>query len=371
MVTQISSSRELLSNKVLIIGFKTGFHDLLKSYNYRSDNYIYTEINDLDDMYSWLHHSSKEYDSAKLPFAIICDLEFLNDDNYQFLALIKKSTNLSSVPFITVTTGGGIPDKSMALKRGIDDCYSVPINWRDLNKRIKFLHKYKAMMIGESNEVEEEVLEYKMPLGKRMFDIFFSGLALLCLSPILLIIALAIKMESKGPIVYKSKRAGTGFQVFGFLKFRSMVVDADKKLKELEHLNRYTNGDEATDKKGGNTFIKLKDDPRITRVGKFIRKTSLDELPQLVNVLKGDMSIVGNRPLPLYEAEQITKDQWAKRFMAPAGITGLWQINKQTNDIPEEDRIDMDIQYAEKYSLWFDLKIILSTIPAMLQADEK
>ena len=118
------------------------------------------------------------------------------------------------------------------------------------------------------------------------------------------------------------------------------------------------------------TFIKIKNDSRVTRIGQFIRKTSIDELPQLINVLKGDMSIVGNRPLPLYEAEKITSDEFIQRFMAPAGITGWWQTSKRGKEnMSANERIKLDIAYAKKYSLWLDLKIIARTLPSMLQKD--
>jgi lipopolysaccharide/colanic/teichoic acid biosynthesis glycosyltransferase len=118
------------------------------------------------------------------------------------------------------------------------------------------------------------------------------------------------------------------------------------------------------------TFIKIADDPRVTKVGKFIRNSSIDELPQLFNVLKGDMSIVGNRPLPIYEAEKITTDKYSQRFIAPAGITGLWQVNKRgKGNMSEEERIELDNEYASNYSFLTDIKIILKTVPALLQKE--
>ncbi|MBP6589825.1 MAG: sugar transferase, partial [Chitinophagaceae bacterium] len=121
-------------------------------------------------------------------------------------------------------------------------------------------------------------------------------------------------------------------------------------------------------------FVKIVNDPRITRVGRFIRNTSIDELPQLINVIKGDMSIVGNRPLPVYEAEMLTKDNLSKRFLAPAGITGLWQVELRGKggNMSEEERMRLDNEYADhfrdgKYSFWYDMKLILRTIPALLQ----
>ena len=117
-------------------------------------------------------------------------------------------------------------------------------------------------------------------------------------------------------------------------------------------------------------FIKIKDDPRVTKVGKFLRNTSIDELPQLVNVLIGDMSIVGNRPLPLYEAEKLTTDRYALRFMAPAGITGLWQVEKRGKGaMSEEERLMLDNDYAKNHSFFYDILLILKTIPALFQKE--
>ena len=184
----------------------------------------------------------------------------------------------------------------------------------------------------------------------------------------LLLIAIGIKLTSKGPILYSSKRAGTAYKVFDFLKFRSMVVDADKKLKELEHLNQYSENASGST----STFKKIKNDPRVTSIGKFIRKTSLDELPQLINVLRGDMSIIGNRPLPLYEAKELTTDvdDYAMRFIAPAGLTGLWQVSKRgKSDMSDEERIQLDVQYAKEHSFAMDIKILAKTLPAMIQEE--
>ena len=184
-----------------------------------------------------------------------------------------------------------------------------------------------------------------------------------------------------------------------------MVPDADKKLGTMTHLNLYSGSTDeklATEcpdcKKLGHPcstimytdnnqvcenfyfyllelekqgiFFKAKDDPRISKVGKFLRNSSIDELPQLINILKGDMSLVGNRPLPLYEAEKLTSDLRAFRFLAPAGLTGLWQVTKRgKKDMSEEERIALDNNYALNHSLLLDIKIILKTFPALLQSE--
>ena len=182
------------------------------------------------------------------------------------------------------------------------------------------------------------------------------------ISPFLLVIGVMIKLTSKGPVIYKSLRAGQGFRVFGFYKFRTMEVDADSKVNELKNKNAYNSDD------GNCLFFKMENDPRITKVGSFLRNTSMDELPQLLNVLKGDMSIVGNRPLPLYEANSLTTSEWVERFVAPAGITGLWQISKRGKaNMSNEERISLDIDYARKSSLRRDLRILVSTPSALIQ----
>ncbi len=250
---------------------------------------------------------------------------------------------------------------------------------------------------------------FKLPLDIRVFDILFSLGALLVLSPLMIGVALAIRLESRGPIIYKSKRVGSNYKVFDFLKFRSMYADADRRIKELSKYNQYAAADAGktaaeTEKIGidssnienadlsnmligddyiieedkylnsiveeqKNAFVKFENDPRITRVGRFIRKYSIDELPQLFNVLRGDMSIVGNRPLPLYEAELLTNDEDALRFMAPAGLTGLWQVEKRGENgrLSAEERKQLDIKYARTYSLWLNIKIIFKTFTAFVQ----
>lgn len=215
----------------------------------------------------------------------------------------------------------------------------------------------------------EKIMRFSIPLWKRIFDLLFSGIAILILSPLLLLISLLIKFDSKGSILYVSKRTGAGCQVFSFYKFRTMRVGADKELEKLKKsLNQYGKD---TDNQDEAVFVKLKKDPRVTHLGKFLRKTSLDELPQLYNILKGDMSIVGNRPLPLYEAEQLLKeDPMAKRFQAPAGLTGLWQVRRRGQEnMSEQERKELDNEYALNYSFGMDIKLILQTFKACIQKE--
>jgi len=324
--------------------------------------YEITNINNPFKAYRWLENYTKT--NQKLPSAILCGLNFLEIDDYSFLTNIQNNKLLKLIPFILVADEPTQMDSMSALRRGIDDFYTAPLEWEDIENRIQFLKMFKTerAKLNLTEEVSYEKEAQKLT-PKRVFDIVFSIGVLIGLSPVLLVIAAMIKLESrgKGKVFYSSKRVGSGYKVFDFYKFRSMREGADKELKKLEHLNQYSD-------KEDNTFVKLKNDPRVTFVGRFIRKTSLDELPQFFNVLKGDMSIVGNRPLPIYEAEQLTKDEWSQRFLAPAGITGLWQVTKRGKDnMSVMERMELDIEYAKKYSLWYDLKIISKTIPAMLQ----
>ncbi|MEZ4885680.1 MAG: sugar transferase [Chitinophagales bacterium] len=325
--------------------------------------YQITNINNSFKAYTWLeNYTNRNY---KQPCAIICDLNFLEEDDYLLLSNIQNNKQLSLIPFLLVSDKPASMDSMSALKRGIDDFYAAPFNWEDLKNRIQFLNMFKAER-SKLNLTEDKGYEEQTPTSKRAFDILFAVTALIALSPVLLLIAMLIKLESKGKgkVFYSSKRIGSGYKVFDFYKFRSMREGADKELQKLSHLNQYGESGDANE----NTFVKLKNDPRVTRIGRLIRKTSLDELPQLLNVLFGDMSIVGNRPLPVYEAEQLTKDEWSQRFLAPAGITGLWQVTKRGKDnMSVTERMELDIEYAKRFSLWYDLKIIFKTIPAMFQ----
>jgi lipopolysaccharide/colanic/teichoic acid biosynthesis glycosyltransferase len=307
--------------------------------------------------------------SHSLPHIIICDstlgYEAIKDFR-QFLALQK---DLRNVPFVLDDQG---MTKDMSFRYRKEKIVDEIISLEDLTKesllaKARFLNKIKSRATDKTwtNKIETSNGSYysQNSVGKRAFDIIVSSLALIVLSPIFLLIALAIRLESKGSIFYVAKRAGRGYKIFNFYKFRTMIVGADSKINEYSHLNQYNST--STE---GPKFYKIENDPRITKVGAFLRKSSLDELPQLINVLLGDMSLVGNRPLPLYEAATLTTDEWAKRFLAPAGITGLWQIKKRGNkDMSVEERIKLDIYYANKYNFAYDLWIMANTPTALIQ----
>jgi exopolysaccharide biosynthesis polyprenyl glycosylphosphotransferase len=191
---------------------------------------------------------------------------------------------------------------------------------------------------------------------KRTFDIVASGLGLLAVSPILAAAAIAIKLDSRGPVFFRQARHGRGGREFRIVKFRTMVADAEAKRFDLAHLNEM---------EGGGPLFKIHDDPRITRVGAFLRKWSIDELPQLWNVLRGQMSLVGPRPFVVHESEQITG--WAsRRLETTPGITGLWQVLGR-NDIPFEEMVKLDYVYVTNWSLWWDIKILVQTVPTVLK----
>lgn len=190
-------------------------------------------------------------------------------------------------------------------------------------------------------------------LFKRLFDVIAACLALLMLSPLLICTAIVIRIESKGPILFKQKRAGENGKLFDMYKFRSMVADAEKRQQEVVRKDE-----------NGQIHHKNPDDPRITRVGHFLRRSSIDELPQLINVLKGEMSIVGPRPEMPWLVEMY--EPWQrKRFAVPQGITGWWQVNGRS-DKPMHLNIEYDIYYIQNYSLLLDLQIILRTPWAIL-----
>ncbi|WP_158827180.1 sugar transferase [Mucilaginibacter lacusdianchii] len=348
--------------------------------------------------------------------AVISQDEVLASSGITLLETLKKN-GMGDVPFFLIVNHFNSNLRRLALNAGVADVFKFPVKEVNIETRVNFLVEYWHTLKDNQQQQQKGPASYKIPIGKRLFDMFFSGLALLMLSPFFLIIYIMIKLESKGPAFYYSLRVGTGYQVFKFYKFRSMYVNADQRLKDLKHLNQY-DVDAAKDKEkdkvekqvventshlcaecmsagkcqfpiyadkvhwcekeymdnkkssSGSAFFKIKNDPRITKIGNFIRNTSIDELPQLWNVFIGDMSIVGNRPLPLYEAEKLTTDKYALRFHAPAGITGLWQVEKRgKGDMSEEERLMLDNVYAQNHSLTNDVKLILKTIPALLQKE--
>ena len=313
---------------------------------------------------------SLQQEGNLLPEVILCEAKFDYSAIRHFSQFLRKHPILSSIPFIL--DASGLNERELELykanTRPDEIIFLQNVDEKSLGIKIKFLRKVKSAVAGApAASIEENMVVNKFslgPLSKRIFDILVSSIALLILSPLFLLIAIAIFVESKGPIFYIAQRAGRGYRIFNFYKFRTMHPDADKRIAELTHMNQYNA------ETSGPIFFKINNDPRITRIGSFLRNTSLDELPQLFNVFLGHMSLVGNRPLPLYEAATLTTDNYAARFMAPAGITGLWQVKKRGNkDMSVEERINMDIDYATKCSFATDLWIIANTPSALLQKE--
>ena len=282
-----------------------------------------------------------------------------------FVLELRNSSTNKGISIILLAFKNNRDEILKAFSPLVNDIYFYPFNVVNIEERLKFIVKFKLLNNKSNVVVTNDVVGgYRMPLTKRMFDILVAGCLLLAATPILMIVAILIKLDSKGPIFYISERAGSGYKVFKFYKFRSMRLNADKELAKLSALNQYALTG------GSSAFVKIKDDPRVTQLGSFLRNTSLDELPQLINVLKGDMSLVGNRPLPLYEAQQLTSDEWARRFLGPAGITGLWQVTKRgKSEMSDEERRQLDNDYTENFSFWMDFKILVSTIPALFQKE--
>ena len=191
---------------------------------------------------------------------------------------------------------------------------------------------------------------------KRMIDIIGSLIGIILFSPVMLVTAIAIKLDSKGPVIFKQKRAGINGSIFEMYKFRSMCVDAEELKAKLQEQNEVKDG----------LMFKIKDDPRITKVGKFIRKTSIDELPQFFNVLFGSMSLVGTRPPTLDEVEKYERAHWRRMSIKP-GITGMWQVSGRSQITDFEKIVELDTEYIDNWSIWLDFKIMLRTVTSLLQ----
>jgi lipopolysaccharide/colanic/teichoic acid biosynthesis glycosyltransferase len=348
---------------------------------------------------------------------IICQHNLPGNTGLFLFDKINEEPRLNKIPFILISEEFNKDVFNTAFKKGVSDYFvsSTVETEQVLAKAISLVklkdNKYESIGASKASR------GYKLPISKRIFDIAFASLALLLASPFLLIIMLGIRLESKGKVYYIAKRVGRN--AFDFYKLRSMRTGSDELLSKLAKEKNQYNTEQVDSKinldkpcpkcsqlpvgefcspnlyvgvnkicdywynhqkneinKKTSTFIKIADDPRITKVGKFIRNTSIDELPQLINVLIGDMSIVGNRPLPVYEAELLTGDVLSKRFLAPPGITGSWQVELRGKggQMSEEERMRLDIEYADlfqgnNYSLWYDIKLILRTIPALFQSD--
>lgn len=324
----------------------------------------------------------------------------------ELLDTIRKSAGFGNIPFVLLVDVLSRQSIEIARSKQADDVFSVNFDDGDLITRIKYFKKRQWYVASKASQ-RIGSQGHRTPVWKRAIDIATTGTAVILLLPVFIIVAILIKLDSKGPVFYKSKRVGSGYKIFDLYKFRTMRTDADQLIRKMAALNMYSKAEPVAqiethglcdDCIAGNqcksllfhdgkeiceklyhfqkeqkaAFMKFQNDPRITRLGSFLRNSSIDELPQLINILKGDMSLVGNRPLPLYEAEKMTTDDKILRFAGPAGLTGLWQVTKRgkgKSDMTEEERTQLDITYAREFSFKMDMEIILKTFPALLQSE--
>ena len=367
------------------------------------------------------------------PDAILCEYYLSGGNGIEFHDSLRKDPAFNQVAFILLSHEFKEDLFKTAFTKRIDDFYVLPLpSVENLINRIRFLNEYHQKYPFKPPVFVPDI-KFKMPKSKRLFDLVVAISALVILSPLLLVVIAAIWIESKGKgkVYYTSKRFGRS-EIFDFYKLRSMRIGSDKEITKLaRERNQYTGAkkleeidytkpciecaklpegekcstilyihgheicenefkrQEKENAKAKSAFVKVSNDPRVTRVGKFIRKTSIDELPQLINVIKGDMSIVGNRPLPIYEVEHLLEDKFT-RYLAPAGITGLWQVelrgkrgfmsdyerksfdDEYTNQFNELKHLNSE--YAEhfsggKWSFWYDLKLIFRTVLVLFQKD--
>lgn len=347
---------------LVTIGFNdTCLQDLLGDGSYVEISYSDTE--------SFIISSSEANYKNHID-AVLCSQSLSDNDIQKLVSYIHGTEALLAIPVVLCMRHANIKSKKEILDLGLDDIIDESIALDLFYERIELLRKTKQRLFEDPDDrliLSMVNIDININIFKRTGDFLISFFLLLALFPLFLIVAILIKIESRGPIFYTSKRAGAGYKIFDFYKFRSMAQDADQEMSKVLHLNQYSEGKSESN----SVFYKIKGDPRVTKVGAFLRKTSIDELPQLINVLKGDMSLVGNRPLPLYEAQQLTRDNWVARFNAPAGITGLWQISKRGKaEMSEEERVQLDVEYSKKHSFWYDLWILISTIPVIFQEDD-
>ena len=304
------------------------------------------------------------------------------------------------VYIILITEGLPAEARKAYLQAGVNNTLPPQADETSIHRMTQFLQVRQKHKMQEFSQSHRKMLNtFHLPAWKRAFDILFAICALIILSPLLIGTAIAIRLESKGKVIYKSQRVGSNYRIFNFLKFRSMYTNADKRLKELNALNQYKIEEELTDEQPDirfddltgtseeeatllisddfviseedflkkkaqekqNTFVKIENDPRVTRVGRFIRKYSIDELPQFFDVLRGDMSLVGTRPPTLDEFEQYSSHHKRRLSMRP-GITGLWQVSGRSQIEDFEEVVRLDCQYIDNWSPSLDIKILFKTL---------
>ena len=346
--------------------------------------------------------------SGQVPDAILCEMTISGGDGLAMHEWVRKRRDLDSICFLLLDTVFTEEVYKQSICNKVDDFYLIPLPpLEGLVDRILFLREFRKKLKPVEPELSREI-SYSMPISKRVFDLIVAFGGLVVLSPLLLIVSSAILLESKGNVLYITKRIGGG-RIFDYLKFRTMREGADLesarpsaqsswdkyRLENLQidfekpcpkcsqlRVNTFcsplifvgTNRIceywySVQTKEISNTRFDLLEntnDPCDTKVGKILRQTGIDRLPQLVNVIKGEMSIVGNLPLPIYEAEQLSIGDMSRRFLAPAGMTGLYQIElrKKDGNMSAAERIMLDVAYSDhfignNYSFWYDFNLLL------------
>ncbi len=274
--------------------------------------------------------------------------------NLGSLDAIPRRLDENQIDEVIITDPDFPPERAVAL---VDECHKRGIDVRVAPTTMEMLTTRAEFVPGQSLPlfaVRPPVFEGWDFIIKRSFDLIVSSITVVLLSPLLLLIALMVKLTSPGPVLFRSRRAGIGLRTFDCLKFRTMYSDAEERQAEVEHLNE-TDG----------AIFKVKNDPRLTPSGKFLRRFSLDELPQLFNVLRGEMSLVGPRPLPMRDFNRM--DEWhKKRYLVLPGITGLWQVSGRS-ELNFDEMVRLDFLYLEQWNVFLDLSILVKTVPAVLR----
>jgi exopolysaccharide biosynthesis polyprenyl glycosylphosphotransferase len=291
--------------------------------------------------------------------------------DYEFLGVISENGEVDGLPVL-----GGVAELSRVLHDGRPDeliVSAVDLGEEQLLDLVEEAHRWgvKVRVAPTTTELLTQRAEYVAGQGvplfelrspvfagldwmiKRAFDLTVSFILVVLATPVWAIIALSVKLDSPGPVLYRDRRVGLGEAEFGMFKFRSMQDGADQRQDVLEAVNE-----------ASGALFKIKDDPRVTRTGKILRRYSIDELPQLLNVLRGEMSLVGPRPLPLRDYVQLN-DWHRKRYLVMPGMTGLWQVSGRI-DLSFDDLVRLDFYYLENWSIWLDISILAKTLPAVL-----
>jgi exopolysaccharide biosynthesis polyprenyl glycosylphosphotransferase len=272
-----------------------------------------------------------------------------------FGSLENLERNFDSIDEVLIADPAFPQDEAFEL---VDRCHSHGIRVRVAPSTMEILMDRVEFVPGQSLplfELKPPVFDGVDFAIKRAFDLIGSIILLTLLSPLLLVIAIAIKLNSPGPVLFRSSRQGIGARTFPCLKFRTMGHGAERMQDELEEHNEMAGA-----------LFKIREDPRVTSVGSFLRRWSLDELPQLLNVLRGEMSLVGPRPLPERDYERL-EDWHRKRYMVLPGMTGLWQVSGRS-ELDFDELVRLDFLYLERWSVFLDLTILLKTIPAVIRA---